>query len=89
MKVIWKYEIGGDYTCEMPEGATVLSVGEQHGRVCLWAEVESRQVPERRRFVTVGTEIAFPEGVGDRLAFLGTVPMYGGEIILHVFEVRA
>ena len=68
---------------EMPEGAQVLHVDMQHGMPCVWALVDTGDVPKvRRGFVVVGTGHSFnAEGA----TFLNT--MFHGELVFHAFEL--
>lgn len=81
---IWKYELASsDNTIQMPAGSQVLTAQSQHGRPCLWAEVDPDLRTESRRFVVKTTGEAFnPRG----LTYVGTVQVEGGLIVLHVYE---
>ena len=87
-RVVWKYGLEAGYQDVLvPPGAEVLGVHEQRGSVCLWALVDPRQRPmEARRFLVVPTGVGLCVGSGDR--FLGSVFLRGGDVVLHVFEVR-
>ena len=58
MKVIWKYQLlTTDNAVNMPRGAKVIHVEQQHGGVLptLLAEVDPTAPNETRRFIVVGT----------------------------------
>lgn len=67
---------------EMPEDAKVLSVGVQHGNVCVWAEVDTTADTEMREFLLVGTGNVPPEDA----KFLATVMLHNECLVLHVYE---
>ena len=72
---------------DLPEGADVLSVGpprdRRDGPLDLWAVVDPATETESRTFRVIGTGNPMPDFVG---LFIGTVPMFGGSLIFHVFE---
>lgn len=87
MKTIWKFNVGGigQTTIEMPKGAKILSVQAQRGEVVMWAAVDERAKVEPRAFIVVGT--GYREAVNEHTCqFLGTVQLYDGDLVLHVFE---
>ncbi len=84
---IWKYKLhaSGVTVLNMPEGAKVLSVAEQHGEAVLWALVSAGRVTEERKFRTCLTGGDAPNSVMD---FMGTALLDGGNYVVHVFEVK-
>ena len=87
MKAIWKYTLQPDNTTmEMPKGAKVLHVDEQHGSICIWAEVDSEQPTEERKFEIFGTGHEMPSIKGLFRKYVGTAKMQGGTFIFHVYE---
>jgi len=85
LQTIWKYTFPKDqseYEFSMPVGATILSVNVQYGFICLWARVDPMGERETRSFRLVGT--GHPVGSTD--AHLGTVLLYDGRLVIHVFE---
>ena len=77
---IWKYVLETDVNrLEMPKGARVLCVHEQHGRVFLWALVDETAEVEEREFEIFGTG---QEGVCGE--YIGTA--YTRGFVWHVFE---
>lgn len=90
--VIWKYRLpmsAREHAIAMPGGARILSVDTQYGQPCLWALVDPSAMTETRQFriITTGSaEIendAYQQG---RLRYVGTVLLFAGEMVLHVFE---
>jgi hypothetical protein len=90
---IWKFPISldrirgdGDYALTMPDGAELLSVQTQvsdEDGFWLWACVDPDACQTARRLWVVGTGFDLPESLG---RFIGTVQLYGGSLVLHVFE---
>jgi len=64
---------------EMPQGAGLLHVAMQYGKLCLWARIipDSRTV--KRRFRVAGT--GHPDVRG---RYLGTIL---GQLVWHVFDL--
>lgn len=88
MKIIWKIELANDINCVyLPEGATVLTVGQQGGRGALWVEIDSNAPRKLRTFIVKGTgnQIDDPDNdpVGD---YLGTFFLNNGANERHVFD---
>lgn len=86
MKTIWKYDlqITSRQTLLMPRGSVPLSVQQQNGRLCLWAVVDPSAPMVGRDIQILGT--GNPVRADAVLAFLGTVQMQEGALVLHVFE---
>lgn len=99
--VIYKYKIDApEQNIMIPKGAKILSVGTQDGMsVSMWAAVNPDNELEERKFVSVETgvvrctvkmscgqteEIILPL---DESKFIGTVLLFEGRYVLHVFEV--
>jgi len=87
MKTIWKYKLSPDLTdLEIPGGATVLSVDEQFGHVCLWVEVDPSNQLVTRSFQTFGTGHPIHDFAGITRKFIGSVKLMDGALIFHVYE---
>ena len=78
---IWKFplEVTDDQIVNIPFGATVLTVQEQHGSPCMWALVEPTNTPEPRSFHIAGTGHPF-DGEGD---YVGTFQLHGANRKLY------
>lgn len=68
---------------EMPAGAKVLSIAEQHERVCIWALVDPSAPIVLRRLVIHGTGHQADDIVG--MQFVGTFISHGGTLVFHAF----
>lgn len=87
MKKIWKYElptVAGSTSIEMPFGANILTVQEQHNKPCLWIEADTSAGMRAKYFTLVETgKVKDPE-YGYK--YIGTVQLDGGSYVLHVYE---
>lgn len=88
MKTIYKYEL--DLNAEeqriwLPKGAKLLSVGNQTGNLVLWAEINTAKPDTVALIKIFGT--GQPDIETQGLEFLGTVQMYGGSLVLHVYGI--
>lgn len=86
MKTIWKYELEslGFQTISMPTGAEILHVANQNDVVCLWCEVDRYAEPGPRDFIIFGT--GHPIEDREKLLFIGSVLLYDGTLVLHIYE---
>ena len=84
MLTVYSYEIVISSTLLLPSGAEILSVSFQHGRVFLWAKVDTSLVKEARHFNVFGTGHIMPYDRAYR--FIGTAHTDNG-LVLHVFEI--
>ena len=87
MEQVWKYELPGAdiVTRELPFGAKVLSVGEQNGRIMLWALVNPNAVDMvERRFRVAGT--GHPVEPTLDFLFIGTVQFGNGLVFFSFFQ---
>lgn len=91
---VWKYSLQDDAIQDlaMPEGATILHVGEQRGRIFIWVHCDPTKPVVLRRFLTVATGRVAPPlpdgtfGIKPGLcSHVGTVVMSNGEV-WHIFE---
>lgn len=88
MRTIWKQELQADskkndvHLCKFiaPAGARPVSVGLQHGKVCLWYECDPTRPTCETQVLCVGTGFgAVPEGT----RFIGSV--VDGEFVWHFY----
>lgn len=91
-RTVWKYHVTIDALVVqftqvqyIPDGARFLHAAEQDGDISLWYEIPDPAAdPEPHRYQVFGTGNA---PIGDHLSWLATVPMIGGQLILHIYEV--
>lgn len=83
MSVVWKYEleISDEQVVEMPQGAELLHIAYQYGKLALWARViPNAGLPIERRVILV-------RGTGHPIwtqPYVGTV--LTGALVWHVFD---
>lgn len=83
MKTIYKYAIGVNGRVVAPRGAKFLTVHEQNGEICVWAEVDTDEPSVEHNFFYVGT--GFP--VDDTPnKYLGTAFFGNASVVIHVFH---
>ena len=85
MKRIWKYHIGSPTDIArthqaMPQGARILHVGSQEGKIYIWAEFENPEPARERCFAIYSTGSFIPQNA----QYVGTtqIPPY----VWHVYE---
>jgi len=84
---IWKFgfDIADEFAIEMPGGAEILDVQEQHGLACIWALIDPEASKKCRYFRLVGT--GHPFDYDARIyKYMGTFQMHGGNLVFHLFE---
>lgn len=87
MQTIWKYpiqEISGYQFLSVPRGAKFLSAIEQYGKATLYAMVDP-VAPVTQTKVVVRWTGAMDDEYSGTHVFLGTVKLYDGEMVLHIF----
>ena len=83
MNRIYKYRLISNVTLmPLPEGATVVHVGNQDNHVTIWVRLDPNQRLEERTFMFVGTGQPFPEDA----IYLGTAHV--GPFVWHVLEQK-
>jgi len=89
-KTIWKYplEIEDEQEITMPEGASILSVADQGGRLCMWVLVNPNARGRKHIIRIYGTGHPCPNNI-EFLEHLGTVVMSSGNLVWHVFYDRS
>jgi hypothetical protein len=90
---IYKYMLKAETTqlLELPAGAYILSVAEQHERIVIYAQVKPDVVETDYHMVWVfgtGHDIDHKVFANRRAEFLGTVKMQGGALMFHVYVER-
>lgn len=91
MVTIYKYTLSpgiSEQEIEMPECSEILSVQVQNNQLCVWAKVYPEYGKRPYKFYVYGTghEIKqFTSIKSSGYCFLGTVQLFDGGIVLHIF----
>lgn len=97
MKAVFKFNLVPDLrsnwnqqiATELPKGAKILHVNAQRDKIFIWAIIDDQEEEtETRHFLIRGTGVEIPEEAVDKIQYLGTVIMFEGDAILHIFEVE-
>lgn len=83
-KQVWKYVLQNHCTFEIPQGAQIVRVGQQLGKVCMWAIVDPSSPVITREFTLIGTGYDLPD---KQLEFLDTIVFEEVGLVFHAFEV--
>lgn len=85
MQAVYKYVMGNEVaTIELPIGAKIIHLAEQHGQTCMWVQVDTEAEKEKRYFVLYGTGHPM---LNAEHTFIGTMLTAGGNLVWHVFEL--
>jgi hypothetical protein len=86
MARVYKYPLKPEdvQVLEMPKDAKVLDIQVQQGIPCIWAIVDPDAPMEIVKLYTYGTGHNILNV--DKLLYLGTYQILGGEIVFHVFR---
>jgi len=86
MKTIWKTKLDtvGFQEISLPENSEILHVGEQFNKICLWYRCDPHAKKITHSITIVGTGATAPDA--DEGHYVGTAPLNGGALILHVFK---
>lgn len=83
---VWKFPLLDTVNkVDLPPGAEVLHVAEQHGQITLWARLDPSAARVARTFHVVGTGGDVPDRAD---TFRGTAVAAGGSLVFHVFEEK-
>ena len=84
--VIYKYTLHITDLCDydLPEGAEILSVAEQRGRLCMWALLNPNAPKKTRHIEIIGTGNPIVNDMGIDRKFIGTAIVE--PFVWHVFE---
>jgi hypothetical protein len=87
MKAIFKYvlPVKDTFTISLPKNARILSVQTQHNSPVLWAQINTKNQKEARKFRLIGT--GHPIGNVTNLKYIGTFQLDDGSFIGHLFEI--
>ena len=86
-KSIWKFqlEVLDMQEVQMPKGAKILTAQAQGDIPCLWAEVDAEEkVMEIRTIEIIGTGHTVEDA---NRQYIGTVQLYLGAFIWHIYEL--
>lgn len=94
MAVILKYplEIALQQVVHLPVEAHVLSIEEQHNRLCMWALCEDaafRQTKAIEVVIIMTGMPGVPEDILTTHHFMGTKMLNNGSFVAHVFVAKA
>jgi len=86
MYSIWKYHIPLEdyFNIELPKNSMILEVNTQDNKPTMWVLVETNVDLEKRYFRMFGTGQKFETISG--LSHIGTIQMFKGDFVWHVFE---
>lgn len=86
-KAVWKFPIpvADRFSIRMPIEAKPLCVMAQREEMQLWALVDPALPPTTRHFRLAGTGHEIAESIK---AYIGSVQLAGGDLILHLFEIE-
>ena len=87
MKSIWKFEVPvkDKFKISMPKGTQIISFQSQDREAYIWGIVETDVEFVVRTFVIRGTGHIFK---GDPGTYIGTIQMYDGMLVWHLFEIK-
>jgi hypothetical protein len=85
-RTIWKFTLAVTdvQVIPMPRAAKLLTVQEQQGELCLWAEVNADDKKVERVIFIYGTGHPMPAHM--EADYLVTVQTYGGRLVWHVYD---
>lgn len=84
MITIHKYElVTGFNSIALHTGAKILDVHGQHGKLCVWAEVDTSKKGAVKEFHVFATGHEIPNK--DELKYIGTAHMDNGYLVWHVY----
>ena len=87
MKTVYKYSlrVTDSQVITLPKGSKILSVGEQHGNIRLWALVDTTE-PEAEQHTIIVHGTGHNANDVEGATFIGTVFLADGSLVFHVFE---
>jgi len=92
MKTVYKYvlPITDVASIKMHKDAEIVHVDNQLEQLCIWAVVDNELPIVLRKFRIAGTghRLDYDHLKVEVKCHLGTVKLYGGALILHVFEIK-
>lgn len=91
MKSIYKYKIDIDREQFTIRGPIVklLTVQAQCSQICVWAEIDTDKPEREFNILPMGTGWELDKMKHfDKMTYLGTVQLYGGELVWHMYYVE-
>ena len=87
-QTIWKFilPIDGKSVVSMPTNSEILTVQMQGADICIWALVYPEHGKVERTFEVFGTGHPIHSDMGIERKYIGTIQMYGGDLVYHIFE---
>ncbi len=87
-QAIWKYQLLETEVqqIQMPAGTVILAAQNQYGTPFIWALVHTDRPTVTRKIIMVGTGQPFDTFNDWSKQYVDTLQMYGGRIVLHVFD---
>lgn len=89
---VWKFPLPidrDDFEIAMPSSVT-MTLQDQNGVPCLWCSVMPDGDSYPHRFVWVGTGKKIPDSVRCiGVDYVGTVQLFDGSLVLHLFRVNS
>lgn len=90
MQTVYKYTLqknGPDWEAHnVPANEKVLHIADQHGKICVWALVDTDGFKGMRFFQVFGTGHEIPND-GRTRSFVNTFMIEDGDVVFHAFEV--
>lgn len=82
----YQFDINDEIVIQMPQDAKILTAQTQNGTPCIWALVndEKPKVDVKFRVCGTGHDVKVDP---DHLEYVGTIQMYGGKLVFHVFKI--
>jgi hypothetical protein len=88
-RTVYVYRISLDVpvmTFDIPKGARFLHAAEQHRKIAMWYEIPDPDAPKvLHRYALLGTG----GWIADDSVYLATTLHYDGDLVLHLYEVKA
>jgi len=86
MRTVWKFPfpIARQIVVQMPAGAEMLHVAEQHGTPTIWALVDPKAMMVNHYFVLSGTGALVDESLNGE--FIAT--FFQGQFVWHLWRAR-
>jgi hypothetical protein len=87
VKSVYKYTLPNEdiSAIRMSRGASIIHAHNQDDNICLWALVDANEErTEERIFRVAGTGHLMNS---KKMKYIGTVHLYSGALVFHVFEV--